>query len=295
MKNILLTVMKRFMKAAAVNKKTGMELLKIDVKKKENQMVDESVVVGSKSGRLLKKLSPYEEKREQAKMKEFFIVAICYLKKKRPLGDKLLISTGCFHSDNRKNECTVKNIEYLANCFPQVVEESEVSILTDDWKLYQVENEKNLTGQDERIYYYWQNVFKLKTLPGAHKYPLLAKLVKSVLSLHHGNSAVERSLSDNENTVTTDRTELLDETVISLRRMTEYARSKGSAHNIIVVKTKKGWRMNGIRRSFLNSKYVRQRKRKGKRGDAEKMLKNPWTRQSSHTKKKKKKMSWMMI
>ena len=57
--------------------------------------------------------------------------------------------------------------------------------------------------QDERIDHYWQSVFKLKTLSGTRKYPLLAKLVKSVLSLHHGNSAVERSLSDNKNTVTT--------------------------------------------------------------------------------------------
>ena len=71
-------------------------------------------------------------------------------------------------------------------------------------------------------------------MSGARKYPLLAKLVKSVLSLHHGNSAVECSLYDKKNTVTTDRTELLDETIIILRRTKEYARSKGGAHNIIV-------------------------------------------------------------
>ena len=58
-KNLFLTVIKIFVKAKAVNKKTGNELLKIDVKKRENQLADESLVVGAKSERLLNKLSPY--------------------------------------------------------------------------------------------------------------------------------------------------------------------------------------------------------------------------------------------
>ena len=41
-------------------------------------------------------------------------------------------------------------------------------------------------------------------------------------------------MSDNKNNATTDRTELLDEITISVRRIKEYARSKGGTHNIIV-------------------------------------------------------------
>ena len=135
MKNLLLTVMKRFMKAEAVSKKTGKELLKIDMKKKENQLADESIVVGAKSERLLKKLSPYVEKTEQAIMKKFSLLLFATSKKKLPLGDEMLLSAGCLHPDNRKNEYTVKNIEYLAKCFLHVVQESEVSIVNDKWKL----------------------------------------------------------------------------------------------------------------------------------------------------------------
>ena len=58
-KNLFLTVIKIFVKAEAVNKKTGNELLKIDVKKRENQLADESLVVGTKSERLRNKLSTY--------------------------------------------------------------------------------------------------------------------------------------------------------------------------------------------------------------------------------------------
>lgn len=114
------------MKAVVVNKKTGKELLKIDVKKKENQLADETIVVGEKPERLLKKLSLYKEKRKWAKMKEFFIAVICYLQKNLPLADKLLISAGCLHPENRKNEYIVKNLECLAKCFLHVVQESEV-------------------------------------------------------------------------------------------------------------------------------------------------------------------------
>ena len=114
------------------------------------------------------------------------------------------------------------------------MQKSEVSIFNDEWKLYQAESEKNVTAQDEQIDHYWQSLFKLKTLSGARKYPLPTKLVKSVFSLYHGNTAVEPLLSDNKNTVTTDRTELLNETIISLSRMKEYARSKGGTHNVFV-------------------------------------------------------------
>ena len=43
-----------------------------------------------------------------------------------------------------------------------------------------------------------------------------------MLSLNHADSAVERSLSDNNNTVQTERNNMLKETIISLRRMKEH-------------------------------------------------------------------------
>ena len=54
------------------------------------------------------------------------------------------------------------------------------------------------------------------------------------MSLDHANSAVERSLSGNSNTVQTERNNMLEETIISLRRMKEHARSKGGAENVVM-------------------------------------------------------------
>ena len=68
----------------------------------------------------------------------------------------------------------------------------------------------------------------IKSYSGELKYTLLGTLVKSVLSLHHSNAAVERSFSDNKNTLSPERVNLLPETLSGLRR------SKGGAHNIVV-------------------------------------------------------------
>ena len=45
---------------------------------------------------------------------------------------------------------------------------------------------------------------------------------------------MERSLSDNKNTVQNERDHLLEGTIIGLRRMKEYARSKGGAENVVI-------------------------------------------------------------
>ena len=127
-----------------------------------------------------------------------------------------------------------RHIEYLAGLFPHVITENEVSNVRDEWVLYQSDDKVDILEEQSRADHYWHSVFSLKTLVGEKKYPLLEKLVKSILSLHHGNSTVERSLSDNKNTVQNERDHLLEGTIIGLRRMKEYARSKGGAEHVVI-------------------------------------------------------------
>ena len=68
-------------------------------------------------------------------------------------------------------------------------------------------------------------MFKIKTTSGETKYNQLQKVVKSVLSLQNANAAVERSQSDNKNTLTKEPIGL-PEALIGLRQMKEYARHK---------------------------------------------------------------------
>ena len=82
---------------------------------------------------------------------------------------------------------------------------------------------------NSRIDDFWAKVCAMKTSHGDEKFGALKKVVKSILCIPNGNASVERSLSDNRNTLTPERTALTEESLIGLRRIKEYARSCGGA------------------------------------------------------------------
>ena len=63
----------------------------------------------------------------------------------------------------------------------------------------------------------------------------LQKLVKS-LSLTHGNADVERSLSANKRTVTSDRASLGDLTINDLRAVKDHVKVNGEPRNVQITK-----------------------------------------------------------
>ena len=75
-------------------------------------------------------------------------------------------------------------------------------------------------------------MFKIKTTSGETKYNQPQKVVKKVLSLQNVNAAVERSQSDNKNTLTKEPIGL-PEALIGLRQMKEHARYKGGSRCIV--------------------------------------------------------------
>ena len=172
----------------------------------------------------LKKLSPHDARRERTAVKNFLVAVSSYLQKKLPLQDNLISAT-CLHPVNQKKHSSGQNIEYLASLFPCVVKEEEISKVRDEWMMYESDDKVEEIGEHNHVDHWWHSIFKMKTLIGERKYLMLEKLIKSLLSLHHANSAGERSLSDNSNTVQTERNNMLEETIISLRRMKEHAQS----------------------------------------------------------------------
>ena len=63
-----------------------------------------------------------------------------------------------------------------------------IALITDEWNVY-------MTGAvcaEERVDHYWANVFQEKYHQGNFKYSFLQKIVRSLLSLAHGNADVER-------------------------------------------------------------------------------------------------------
>ena len=178
--------------------------------------------IGVKTERPLKNLSPFEQKKEREAMLNFFEKSVAYLQKTLPLDSAVLAKAACLHPDNRKKEFTMCQIEYLAKVFPQVIDEEKVSQVKDEWRLYQAEGDhKVLKKANQRGDHYWREVFKIKTTSGETKYSQLQKVIKSFLSLQNATAAVERSLSDNKNTLTKEHIGLLPETLIGLGRMKE--------------------------------------------------------------------------
>lgn len=62
-------------------------------------------------------------------------------------------------------------------------------------------------------------------------YTKLSTLIKVILAIQTGNASVERSLQDNKNSFTTERTLLMEETILGMRRMKEHARKHGGTHS----------------------------------------------------------------
>ena len=163
---------------------------------------------------------------------------VIYLQNNLPLQSTLLKDVSCLAPNVRNKEWTVNAIGRLAAKLPHMVSEREVSLVKDQWKLYQAEDIPEewhtdiLMDVPKRLDHYWAKVLKIKSESGTKKYSLLSKVVKSCLSLHNGNASVERSLSDNKNTLTSERTKLSDEALMGLRKAKEHARSCGGAHNV---------------------------------------------------------------
>ena len=160
-------------------------------------------------------------------MKGFYVDTTTYLVKHLPIDSKLLRDVSFLHPQLRKNDHDIEAVCRIAVMWPTVSDE-EVALITDEWKVYQSGDEVVDTSQ--RVDYYWASVFQEKTSQGQFRYSILPKLVKSVLSLAHGNADVERSLSPNKRTVTADRASLSDVTINGLRTAKYQVKVHGRPH-----------------------------------------------------------------
>ena len=169
-------------------------------------------------------------------MKESYVAMSKYLLKALPLNSQVLKDVSCLGPVKREKKWAVNAIGRLASMLPHIAER-EVSLVKDDWKILQTEEIPDdwymeNSGQQKRIDTYWAKVLEIRTETGDLKYSLLSKVVKSFLAMPSGKANVERSLSDNKNTLTSERTNMTKETLAGLRRAKEYTRSCGGAHNI---------------------------------------------------------------
>ena len=80
------------------------------------------------------------------------------------------------------------------------------------------------------------NIFDIKNAAGNGKFRHIQDLMKTCISIHHGNADVGRSPCYNKNVLTKERTSLSEETLIGLQRCKQFSRNAGGAHQALVSK-----------------------------------------------------------
>lgn len=150
----------------------------------------------------------------------------------------------------RQQESARASLTIVARELPQLIGANELDELNAEWRMY--ENEtipdqwfEQMTNNNDSVQaityrsidYYWKSVFAIRNGSGNQKYVLLGKLIKSLLSLSHGNGDIETDLSENEVFVTDERSSMNIATINGLRATKEGIRFYGSGkvHEVSVM------------------------------------------------------------
>ena len=227
--------MKHFLNSSQVDGKRTRELPQIDVSDSSTHVSLHKMEFGSEANDFCKVGHSGSTKRMVVYSGVIHTV-VKSLQKNLPLDSPVIRDASCLSPNIRTNDWTTDAIGRLAFLLSHVIPEREVSVVKAQWRLYQLESieehwyKDGRTGKLMGIDCYWSKSFEMPSSTGGKKYDILSKLVKSILSLPNGN--VERSLSDNKNSVTPERTNMSQETLMGLRRANVYARSCGGAHNV---------------------------------------------------------------
>ena len=211
--DILVRLLRRFIKGQAVEKRYGSDLTSIECQDVKLELPDKSIVIWKGAREALVKLTSEQQRQALLGIRSFMCTIATELQQKLPLKNELLRQLGCTNPLKRKKESTVSSIERLTTVLQPAISTSEV---IDEWKLFQVDNELPDYNQQERIEKYWNAVFQLQSSDGQLRYKLLPAVIKSALTLGQTNAESECSLSVNAAIVTRERTLLSENTIIGL-------------------------------------------------------------------------------
>ena len=99
-----------------------------------------------------------------------------------------------------------------------------------------VNNEGKSATKVTQVDHFWRKTFKIKLSSGPEKHTALPKVIKTLLSIHRGNSDVEWYVSDDKKVVTSEGVYLGRETIKDIRRTKELPQGSGGGSNVQVDK-----------------------------------------------------------
>jgi len=183
----------RFMKPNVVQNTTIDE---IDLGDARNYIELEEIFIGDKAKQYSEEseLATSDIRTFQETCREFWIVATKYALSHLPIKNEFLLKLNWLYP-NVYDYSNVSNVLHVAPNLPQVISEIEKPLLREEFMDYCMsELPQSFSTSEMQIDSYWHKVGEMKD-DSELKYPLLAKLAKSVLIIPHGNADIERLFS----------------------------------------------------------------------------------------------------
>lgn len=206
------------------------------------------VFIGEQTRKLMPSLNFDERKSFYQDVKKVYQTMAIYLKKNLPLKNMLLRDLQVLGPSSRADQSSGDRVLRVARAVPDLLNDREIDNVQNEWLLYSVESidqswlikdqHSDSNGNNHIDYhpidYYWNNIFSIKTTNGVPKYSTLAKLIKNILIITHGNADVERGFSINSNIVTDNRSSLSESSVNGLRLLSDAVKffGLGSVHKV---------------------------------------------------------------
>ena len=237
MSDLVVVLLKRFIKPTVIDAKTMSELKQLDLSDAKSHLHHDKVEIGQRTRTELNSMTSAQAERNAHinKMKAFYAAVAGHLLKTLPFGIKLLKDVRCLQPLGREKSSTVSEIRRIGEVMPSVViKDTEVSVLTDEWKLYQVEAVLD-SWTELRIDQYWSKLFAIKLSTGDVKYKILPRVVKACMTLPHGNADLERGFSVNARALTKDKACMDNETLNGIRNIKDHFRTHDIAPHELTV------------------------------------------------------------
>lgn len=203
---------------------------------------------GEETRRLLPELSAADRAAFFNDVKVIYHGIAEYLKTRLPLKNKFLRDVQILDPSLRMEPNSADQMIRVGKAIPRLLNDMEIDRIRGEWMMYTIEaidenwyvknrcqdSDGNIQIDHHRIDVYWNKVLSLTTNAGLPKYPTLAKIIKNVLIISHGNSDVERGFSTNEHIVTENRTLLSASSINSLRATWDAVNfvGSGSSHKV---------------------------------------------------------------
>ncbi|CAM4933136.1 unnamed protein product [Rotaria socialis] len=228
--NLFRDILISFIKDDLLTNKTVKQLLSISFDSQADEKPDSKLAIGEITRNELQEMSTNEKIKFMQDVRDIYKTIARELTRTLPVTNKFLQNLQFMHPLQRHHESSSKSLMIIARDLPQLLSDDNLDYLNVEWRLYENETipeewyqQKTTSGDsDEVIKYqpidnYWKHVFAIKTSSGIAKFVVLPQLIKSLLSLSHGNTDVERGFSEHAALITDNRSSLSDISINGLR------------------------------------------------------------------------------